>query len=767
MVQPGAYGTAHAGNRGNPGGRWLANRTINTKIVMSIMLMSVAAVVVGVLGINQMATLSGETETIYDHGLVPLTQIQHVSEDMSVTRQNVLNHAASSTPASMAKYETLVKENDASFTTDLALYAPQSVSTELVQQLREAWAAYQTDRELILAASRAGNAKEVERIRDEVAAPKAAKAMEIVTQLINKETSSAKSAKDGAMATYRTARTTTIVVLVVGMLIALAFGLFIARMITSGLRRVSHVIDGIATGDLSRDANLTSSDETGQMAAGLERALINLRGLIDEMNRMSTEHEAGDIDVYMPADRFEGSYKAMAEGVNAMVGSHIGVKKKAMAVVQAFGTGDFDATMERLPGKKVFINNTLDDVRAKLKMLISDFAQLASEHGTGDIDARVDTSRHQGDFKVITNGVNHTLDAVVVPMTQVTEALTAMAGGDLTQTIDTAYAGRLEKLRAAVNNMAGKLSEMVGSVVDSADQLNTASSQISGASQALSQAASEQAASVEQTTASIEQMTAGITQNSENATITEGIAAKAAADAGEGGQAVEQTVAAMKQIASKISIIDDIAFQTNMLALNATIEAARAGEHGKGFAVVATEVGKLAERSQIAAQEISELAAGSVKTAEHAGELLREIVPSITKTSDLVQEIAAASGEQTNSAGQVDTAMGQISKITQQNASSSEELAATAEEMAGQTLQLQQLMDFFTTKNTNRRRGGGGGAGGAGGNGGTRRVVAAARSIQAAALPGNLRRGEAGGFDVDEAKFGPFGRTDLVAGEQR
>jgi methyl-accepting chemotaxis protein len=195
-------------------------------------------------------------------------------------------------------------------------------------------------------------------------------------------------------------------------------------------------------------------------------------------------------------------------------------------------------------------------------------------------------------------------------------------------------------------------------------------------------------------------MGASISQNSDNAKVTDAIAAKAAADAGEGGVAVQQTVAAMQQIASKIAIIDDIAFQTNMLALNATIEAARAGEHGKGFAVVAAEVGKLAERSQIAAQEIGKLAGDSVRTAEHAGNLLGEIVPSIRRTSDLVQEITAASAEQTGGVTQINQAMSQMSQITQQNASSSEELAATAEEMMSQTATLRQMMQFFTTGRT-------------------------------------------------------------------
>lgn len=202
---------------------------------------------------------------------------------------------------------------------------------------------------------------------------------------------------------------------------------------------------------------------------------------------------------------------------------------------------------------------------------------------------------------------------------------------------------------------------------------------------------------MEQTTASIDVMSASISQNSDNARVTDGMAAKTSKEAVDGGQAVSQTVAAMKQIAAKIGIVDDIAYQTNLLALNAAIEAARAGEHGKGFAVVAAEVRKLAERSQEAAKEIGELAANSVTTAERAGKLLNEIVPSIQKTSELVQEIAAASNEQGESITQIGGAMGQLSKATQQNASASEELAATSEELSGQAEQLQQSVAFFKT----------------------------------------------------------------------
>ncbi|MCC7311359.1 MAG: methyl-accepting chemotaxis protein [Sulfuritalea sp.] len=269
-----------------------------------------------------------------------------------------------------------------------------------------------------------------------------------------------------------------------------------------------------------------------------------------------------------------------------------------------------------------------------------------------------------------------------------------VADGDLTVVVAT-KANDTSSLLFAMRGMVEKLSRVIGEVRSSADGLSAASEQVSATSQSLSQGASEQAASLEETSASIEEMSASINQNTENAKVTDGIANKAAKDAADGGEAVRATVDAMKSIADKIGIIDDIAYQTNLLALNAAIEAARAGEHGKGFAVVAAEVRKLAERSQVASQEIGELAGTSVKTAEKAGQLLQEMVPNIRKTAELVQEITAASEEQSQSAGQINTAMGQLNQTTQQNASASEELSATAEEMSSQAQQLQQMMAMF------------------------------------------------------------------------
>jgi methyl-accepting chemotaxis protein len=292
--------------------------------------------------------------------------------------------------------------------------------------------------------------------------------------------------------------------------------------------------------------------------------------------------------------------------------------------------------------------------------------------------------------------------SITGPVNEALNAATRIAEGDLTVKIESDSKDEVGMLMSAMQNMIAKLTQIIGEVRTAADNLTNAAGQVSSTAQSLSQSSSEQAASVEETTSSMEQMSASITQNTENAKVTDGMAAKAAKEAAEGGEAVSKTVEDMKSIASKIGIIDDIAYQTNLLALNAAIEAARAGDHGKGFAVVAAEVRKLAERSQVAAQEIGNLASSSVKQAERAGSLLTEMVPTIRKTSDLVQEIASASSEQSSGVGQINGAMGQLNQATQQNASASEELAATAEELGSQAEQLQQTMTFFQIENSQR-----------------------------------------------------------------
>ncbi|MEF8756559.1 MAG: methyl-accepting chemotaxis protein [Accumulibacter sp.] len=467
--------------------------------------------------------------------------------------------------------------------------------------------------------------------------------------------------------------------------------------VISPLNVAATTVDRIARGDIPAKISDAYNGDFNILKNNLNTCIDAINALVTDAARLARAAVDGKLATRADAARHQGDFRKIVSGVNDTLDAVIGPLNVAAATVDRIARGDIPAKIsDPYNGDFDLLKNNLNTCIDAVNALVADAAMLADAAMQGRLATRADASRHQGDFRKIVAGVNDTLDEVVEPIAEVRRIMSAIAGGDLSQTIVTAYRGDFDELKSTINQTIVRLVEIINEVRTAADNLSNAAAQVSATAQALSQSASQQAASVEGTTSSMAQMAASISRNTDSARLTDGMAATAARQAADGGEAVGRTVDDMKRIAGKIGIIDDIAYQTNLLALNAAIEAARAGEHGKGFAVVAAEVRKLAERSQVAAQEISNLASSSVRQAERAGNLLGEMVPTIGKTSERVQEIARASSEQSTGVGQIDGAMHQLNQATQQNAAASEELAATAEELGAQAAQLQQTMNFFT-----------------------------------------------------------------------
>jgi methyl-accepting chemotaxis protein len=199
------------------------------------------------------------------------------------------------------------------------------------------------------------------------------------------------------------------------------------------------------------------TEQVGEIKQALNTQLV---GFVNDMQHMSQEHDAGDIDVKMVPEKFIGAFQGMAKGVNDMVFGHIAVKKKAMACLAEFGRGNFDAPLETFPGKKVFINNTVEQVRVNLKSLITDVQGLIQASFDGSLGTRADAQKHEGDFRKIVAGINEMLDAILLPIGEGNRILGQISNGKIDELIAQTYKGDHEKMKVAVNNIATVLQSL-------------------------------------------------------------------------------------------------------------------------------------------------------------------------------------------------------------------------------------------------------------------------------------------------------------------
>jgi methyl-accepting chemotaxis protein len=143
--------------------------------------------------------------------------------------------------------------------------------------------------------------------------------------------------------------------------------LMIRRMVTRPIGVVQAAAARIAQGNLDNDLASDRQDEVGQLMASMAHMQTVLGDLHGAQTEMARQHNQGMLDYRIPLDTLQGSYRAMAQDVNALVQSHITDNMQVVDLAAGYADGKLDLAMPRLPGQKARISVAMDKVQATMQ----------------------------------------------------------------------------------------------------------------------------------------------------------------------------------------------------------------------------------------------------------------------------------------------------------------------------------------------------------------------------------------------------------------
>ncbi len=230
-------------------------------------------------------------------------------------------------------------------------------------------------------------------------------------------------------------------------------------------------VDHISKGDIPARITDTYNGDFNTIKNNLNTCIDAVNKLVADAGVLSKAAVEGRLATRADASQHQGDFRRIVEGVNATLDSVIGPLNVAADYVDHISKGDIPPKItDTYNGDFNTIKNNLNTCIEAVNKLVADAGVLAKAAVEGRLATRADATQHQGDFRRIVEGVNHTLDAVINPLNVAANYVDRISKGDIPARITDTYNGDFNTIKNNLNTCI----EAVNKLVADANMLSAA-----------------------------------------------------------------------------------------------------------------------------------------------------------------------------------------------------------------------------------------------------------------------------------------------------
>ncbi len=187
--------------------------------------------------------------------------------------------------------------------------------------------------------------------------------------------------------------------------------------------------------------------------------------LQDEIFRLVRASQEGRLDERGNAERFEGSSRAVIEGINTMLDAILIPIGEGNRILAQISSGKVDELIaQTYSGDHEKMKQAVNNVAIVVQQLQTELRRLTTASREGQLSERGKPDQFKGAYAGIVAGVNEMLDAILIPIGEGNRILSMIRGGDLRESVEIACKGDHEKMKNAINGVHQWLNELIAYV---------------------------------------------------------------------------------------------------------------------------------------------------------------------------------------------------------------------------------------------------------------------------------------------------------------